>query len=614
MKQLTFFPTPYPEECYYSIISRYFARSGSLSHKATTFELFDEAQSLSAFIYLPRRLELLEEWLGKETILSRRKLAEEHTAYSYFSVSFSDELIEKLERKIESGDLDRSFEKGMIQKSKRGGWQTHLRYCPKCVAEDIEKYGETYWHRLPQLVGVEYCPKHGCAIQNSNIKLARATGAFIPASHALRDLQAVEDEVKKKYKEKYLRVAKDSEWLLQNGKQLGGSRTIVKKYMLLLREKGLTTVQGIRYKDRFIDEFVKYHGADFLMQILPKTKNPLYWLQYVFVSMSKHVTPLQHVLMMEFLKGTVETFFQANPEEDLYGTGPWPCVNKICSHYGTDGAEKVNNSYMNGIAMAQFQCRYCGMKYQRNDPQKKFEDYVSRATILDYGELWYQKLRECLEEKNLNVTDTARNMKATTATVKRRAKEAGITILNKKPSKTKEEISLESRRQVEALLEKQSEVSLKELREKLPEATNWLYSNEYLWLKERVVLERQKSYWKDIEKEQLELLKEAYDTIKENGDKNRRITLGWLCTTAGLSDSEIKSRGTWLLEMKAFLDEVIESKEVWLTRRITEIADECKKKGQKIRISDIKREMSLKPNTYKKYADFLENLLQELNQ
>ena len=65
--------------------------------------------------------------------------------------------------------------------------------------------------------------------------------------------------------------------------------------------------------------------------------------------------------------------------------------------------------------------------------------------------------------------------------------------------------------------------------------------------------------------------------------------------------------------MKAFLDEVIESKEVWLTRRITEIADECQRKDQKIRISDIKREMSLKPNTYKKYADFFENLLQELN-
>lgn len=48
-------------------------------------------------------------------------------------------------------------------------------------------------------------------------------------------------------------------------------------------------------------------------------------------------------------------------------------------------------------------------------------------------------------------------------------------------------------------------------------------------LKERAVLEREKSYWKDIEKEQLELLKAAYDTIKKSGDKNRRIHLGWLC-------------------------------------------------------------------------------------
>jgi hypothetical protein len=41
-----FFPTPYPDECYYSVLCRYFIRSGNTSYKRATRKLFGNMQCL----------------------------------------------------------------------------------------------------------------------------------------------------------------------------------------------------------------------------------------------------------------------------------------------------------------------------------------------------------------------------------------------------------------------------------------------------------------------------------------------------------------------------------------------------------------------------------------
>ena len=42
-----------------------------------------------------------------------------------------------------------------------------LRYCPMCAEEDRKRYGETYWHRLHQMIGVNICGKHHCQREKS---------------------------------------------------------------------------------------------------------------------------------------------------------------------------------------------------------------------------------------------------------------------------------------------------------------------------------------------------------------------------------------------------------------------------------------------------------------
>lgn len=619
MRRLRFFPIPYPDECYYSIFCRYFARSGSMSNKQTTFELFGEAQSLAAFVFLPRRLELVDVWLGSDSPITRERLALDNSCYAYFSTAFIKQLFEGMEKKIETGEPDRSLERRIIQKCRRSHWPRHLRYCPDCVREDMERYGETYWHRMPQLPGVEYCPMHGKTIQDSKVAFRQITMAFCPASHALCSLMQQEDEEKWEYHHKYLDIAKDTEWLLQNGLKLGGCRNITRKYKELFMEKGLATAQGVRYPDRIKTAFTEYHGEGFLRQLFQDKENYLYWLDFAFESVSEHLRPLHHILLMEFLKGTVQEFFRSVPDNEPYGNGPWPCINKICRHYGIDGAEKISVSYMNGQTIGHFRCTECGMKYQRSRPWQNFEEYAGRASILDYGEYWYRKLRECVEERGLNQAEAAKEMKCTTTTVRKRAEEMGLNLHASRKSCIYHEKGWKDiersqyfRTKVSEVLQYQPELTAKELDGLVPGAYAWFHKNDFQWLKERLVIDQDKQYWTVWEQEKLIMLKSAYEMIQKAGDPDRRITIGWLCMIAGLRESEIKGRIHRFPEIRAFVEEVVEGKEEWLARRFKKIAEEKRNVGENLRLTDIKREMSLKPNTYKKYASLIEELIEQL--
>lgn len=620
MRRLKFFPAPYPDECYYSIFCRYFARSGSTSNKRTIFELFGEAQSLAAFVFLPRRLELVDIWLGADSPVKREKLALDNSCYAYFSTAFTRQLYEGMERKIKTGEPDRSLERRIIQKCRRSHWPERLRYCPDCAREDMERYGETYWHRMPQLPGIEYCLKHGTPIRDSEVTFRQITMAFCPASHALQCLPLQEDAEKKKYRQRYLAIAGDTEWLLRNGLKLEGCRNIARKYKELFMEKGLTTAQGVRYPDRIKTAFTEYHGEGFLKQMFQDKENYLYWLDFVFESVSEHLRPLHHILLMEFLKGSSEKFYEAIPEIEPYGNGPWPCVNKICLHYGKDGAKKVSVSYFNGLTLGQFQCETCGMKYQRSNTEQVFEEYVEHVTILNYGHYWYEMLRECVEVKKLRLTETATVLKCTTTTVKKRADEIGInpnqnrkSCIYREKDGSKTDRSQYFRSRVTELLEVQPELTASELEEQIPGAYAWFNKNDFQWLKQRLVVDQEKHYWAEWEEEQLKALISAYETIQKTGDPDRRITVGWICSVAGLRESEIKGRLHRLPNIRAFVEEAVEGKEEWLERRFKKIAARKKLAGKDLKMADIRREMSLKPNTYQKYGTFIDGLITELN-
>ena len=57
----------------------------------------------------------------------------------------------------------------------------------------------------------------------------------------------------------------------------------------------------------------------------------------------------------------------------------------------------------------------------------------------------------------------------------------------------------------------------------------------------------------------------------------------------------------------------MESKEEWLRRRLIKIFERKKEQGKKVMTIDVKKEIRLKPNTYKRYKHFIDKIVEQLN-
>jgi len=67
------------------------------------------------------------------------------------------------------------------------------------------------------------------------------------------------------------------------------------------------------------------------------------WIGPLFRSPYGH-SPLQHLLLIQFVEQTPETFFAYQPfaTRKPFGDGPWPCLNTVADHCGELIVEQLN--------------------------------------------------------------------------------------------------------------------------------------------------------------------------------------------------------------------------------------------------------------------------------
>lgn len=70
----------------------------------------------------------------------------------------------------------------------RNEGEQYLRFCPLCVNEDRETYGETYWHRKHQIRNMGICTKHRCRLMESVVPAkSEQSYTFFPAENHVDD-------------------------------------------------------------------------------------------------------------------------------------------------------------------------------------------------------------------------------------------------------------------------------------------------------------------------------------------------------------------------------------------------------------------------------------------
>lgn len=90
-----------------------------------------------------------------------------HTMFSYYGRFLP---LERRQRAFQAlVSMQGNYHNLLPIPTKKGNADRRLRYCPMCADEDRQAYGETYWHRTHQMIGMAACPVHGCYLMDSSV-------------------------------------------------------------------------------------------------------------------------------------------------------------------------------------------------------------------------------------------------------------------------------------------------------------------------------------------------------------------------------------------------------------------------------------------------------------
>lgn len=176
---ITYFPTPYPDESFYSLFARYAVGEGLFSVRYCNEKLHNK-QSYTDMNYInditPEVKRLLTRDKDWKTVIK------EHTIYNYMTSFLPADQKKKALECLAQGDD--KYRKIIPPFPKYEGTTNHIKYCPICVKEDREKYGEAYWHREWMIPEIRACYKHHCYLCES------AESVSIIGKHILYDAES----------------------------------------------------------------------------------------------------------------------------------------------------------------------------------------------------------------------------------------------------------------------------------------------------------------------------------------------------------------------------------------------------------------------------------------
>lgn len=104
-------------------------------------------------------------------------LWERHTVLPYATAFSARHVWEKAVTAASCNDAAASQTLGAVVQSAIHGLP-HRRFCRTCVRDDLNAYGETYWHLSHQLPGSLVCSTHGEALRRTSLRLAGRTTSY----------------------------------------------------------------------------------------------------------------------------------------------------------------------------------------------------------------------------------------------------------------------------------------------------------------------------------------------------------------------------------------------------------------------------------------------------
>lgn len=179
---IAYFPVAYPDELLYSWLARYYTATGYTAYLFAAEELFISKKVRPDIEFVNTYTSALIETITRD--MSIEQVIEKHTMFSYYGRFLPKERRKKSFEALKS--MTGNYHNLLPMPKSKNNKTRHLRYCPLCAAYDREVYGETYWHRIHQIIGIYICPIHKCYLIDSKISISsKATPSLKSAEESV---------------------------------------------------------------------------------------------------------------------------------------------------------------------------------------------------------------------------------------------------------------------------------------------------------------------------------------------------------------------------------------------------------------------------------------------
>ncbi|MDR6781345.1 MULTISPECIES: TnsD family Tn7-like transposition protein [Paenibacillus] len=409
-------PLPYPDELLYSVITRYHLRMNNSSPKWTFRELFGTDHVIPT-LDLPSHLDNLSPRSQIMGITSDQWI-DEHTLYSYYAPFLPQSRSRQLKQMMRSNDGSGIHTLVGITASSMER-NSELHFCPSCYEEDIQRFGEPYWHRIHQAVGVMVCPEHRIVLHKITHPVSDRHGlTVLPIARHLFQSEPLVLPVPERTHLRLLEVAQDVQLLLSVGHSLhlyDSRDSLLHK----LSEQGYLTPSN-RIRQRELEMKLSSHYGKEMLEFLncQTYGNDYSWLAMSTRKARRAVHPIRRLLLIRFLFGSFSSFLeQRNTSHFPFGKGPWPCLNKAADHYREPCIThlKITRCSDTGRPVGTFSCS-CGFCYSRRGPDLTSEDRYRIGRIKAFGPVWKNQLTVYVD-KGLSYRAAAEKLGVDTNTV-----------------------------------------------------------------------------------------------------------------------------------------------------------------------------------------------------
>lgn len=413
---ISYFPKPYKNELYYSILARYYSYSGDILPSHTLKELTGGTRNIKFDV--PIGLEhLVTKVKSFSSIFSKDYFINNHTVFPIVRPFKRGEW----KRKFLEDNFNLEAPRLKLFSSKENDIESkeHLYYCAECLKEQFGKYGEGYWNRLHQVPGVFVCTKHRVALikHSVNIHNVQDVKFVLPR---FEDTKGNQEKYSSDILESLLNLSEDIEYLFDRKLDVFAENYFYEKYVTLLEIKGIAYPM-LKREEGLKNLMLDYYPYKFLEMLNSSFTQSTTWLPK-FNSKNKitNLHPIRHLLLMRLLCGSAREFFENDYEYKPFGNGPWICMNPFADHYLEKVVKKVHVSVHRGNRDIQGDMKCdCGFVYRIRVWEKSPLDieYFSNR-IIERGHIWEQKFNELIEQ-GLTLNEIAHQTKLSIPTIRK---------------------------------------------------------------------------------------------------------------------------------------------------------------------------------------------------